>query len=53
MAETREAAHRAFDRKLRRFETEYPQAIDCLRRDRDALLAFDDYPAERWVHPHP
>jgi transposase-like protein len=50
MAETREDAHRAFDRTLKRFEAKYPQAMDCLKKDRDALLAFYDYPAEHWVH---
>ena len=24
--------------------------MDCLRKDRDTLLAFYDYPAEHWVH---
>jgi transposase-like protein len=50
MAETREAAHRAFGRTLKRFAGKYPQAMDCLGKDRDALLAFYDYPAEHWVH---
>ncbi len=50
MAETREDAHKAFDRTLRRFQAKYPQAMDCLAKDRDALLAFYDYPAEHWVH---
>lgn len=50
MAETREAAHKAFTRTLRRFEAKYPKAMDCLARDRDVLLAFYDYPAEHWVH---
>ena len=50
MAETREAAHRAFARTLKRFAGKYPQAMDCLGKDRDALLAFYDYPAEHWVH---
>ncbi|MDN3558274.1 IS256 family transposase, partial [Halomonas maura] len=50
MAETREAAHRAFDRTLKRFGAKYPQAMDCLAKDRDELLAFYDFPAEHWVH---
>lgn len=50
MAATREDAERAFDRTLKRFEGKYPQAMDCLRKDRDTLLAFYDYPAEHWVH---
>lgn len=50
MAESREDAHKAFARTLKRFEAKYPQAMDCLAKDRDALLAFYDYPAEHWVH---
>jgi len=50
MAETRETAHRAFDRTLKRFEAKYPRAMACLAKDRDELLAFYDYPAEHWVH---
>ena len=50
MAESRKDAERAFDRTLKRFEAKYPRAMDCLRKDRDALLAFYDYPAEHWVH---
>jgi transposase-like protein len=50
MAETREDAHKAFARALKRFEAKYPKAMDCLAKDREALLAFYDYPAEHWVH---
>jgi transposase-like protein len=50
MAETREGAHKAFARTLKRFEAKYPQAMDCLAKDREALLAFYDFPAEHWVH---
>lgn len=50
LAETREAAHQAFDNALQRFETKYPKAMRCLDKDRDELLAFYDFPAEHWVH---
>ena len=50
MAETRDEAYRAFDRTLKRFEAKYPQAMACLAKDREELLAFYDYPAEHWVH---
>jgi transposase-like protein len=50
MAPTREDAERAFDRTVARFEAKYPKAIECLVKDRDALLAFYDFPAEHWVH---
>jgi putative transposase len=38
MAETKAKAQCAFDR------------FDCLLKDREALLAFYDLPAEQWVH---
>jgi transposase-like protein len=27
-----------------------PKATECLEKDREALLAFYDFPAEHWVH---
>lgn len=50
MAETRDEAHKAFNRALVRFEAKYPGAMARLRKDREALLAFYDFPAEHWVH---
>ena len=50
MAESRKDADRAFDRPLKRFEVKYPQVMDGLRKDREALRAFHDFPAEPWVH---
>lgn len=28
----------------------YPEATDCLAKDRDLLLRFYDFPAEHWQH---
>ena len=50
MAQTREQAHRAFDAALKRFGAKYPKAMACLGKDREALLACYDLPAEYWVH---
>jgi putative transposase len=50
MAPTRTRARAAFERFLETYEGKYPKATDCLRKDRDALLAFYDFPAEHWVH---
>jgi transposase-like protein len=33
-----------------KYEAKYPQATACLTKDRTALLAFYDFPAEHWVH---
>lgn len=50
MAEGRAQAHKAFDRFVRAHESKYPKATHCLAKDREALLAFYDFPAEHWVH---
>lgn len=50
LAETREAAHKAFDSALRRFKDKYPKAMGCLEKDREELLAFYDFPAVHWIH---
>jgi len=50
LADTRQAAHKAFDSALERFGTKYPKAMDCLAKDREQMLAFYDFPAEHWVH---
>ena len=49
-AETREHANQAFDLFLETYQAKYPKAAECLAKDRDALLAFYDFPAEHWIH---
>jgi transposase-like protein len=50
MADTRENAEKAFDRFLEKYAAKYPAACQCLKQDRDVLLAFYDFPAEHWKH---
>jgi len=50
MADTKDEAEKAFDNALECYDTKYPKAMECLRKDRDELLAFYDFPAEHWVH---
>lgn len=50
LAETREAATKAFDHFLEKYGVKYEAACTCLSKDRDALLAFYDFPAEHWGH---
>ena len=50
MAETRAAAHTAFDRFTENFQAKYLKATECLTKDRKSLLAFYDFPAEHWAH---
>lgn len=50
MAETKTEAETAFDAFIASYKVKYDKAAECLRKDRDALLAFYDFPAEHWKH---
>lgn len=50
MAETKAQAEKAFDRFVKGYGAKYPKAVECLKKDRAALLAFYDFPAEHWTH---
>ena len=50
MAETRQNAEKAFDYFLAAYRAKYPKAAGCLDKDKEALLAFYDFPAEHWKH---
>ena len=50
MADTREAANKAFDAFLETYQAKHANACECLAKDRDVLLAFYDFPAEHWRH---
>jgi transposase-like protein len=50
MAETRQEAHDAMTLFIETYGAKYPKASEKLAKDRDALLAFYDFPAEHWQH---
>ncbi len=50
MAETKKDALGAYDIFNETYEAKYPKAVESLKRDRDELLAFYDFPAEHWRH---
>jgi putative transposase len=50
MAESRVGAESALALFLETFQAKYPKATECLDKDRDAMLAFYDFPAEHWTH---
>ena len=50
MAESKEAANKAFDLCLKKYQAKYPKAMETLEKDRDSMLAFYDFPAEHWGH---
>src|SRR3982074_2832724 len=49
-APTRAAAAAAIDVFANKYGAKYDKAVGCLTKDREALLAFFDFPAEHWDH---
>src|SRR3954449_10237652 len=49
-AEGKAEAEKAFDLFVTTYEAKYPQAVECLVKDRGVLLSFYDFPAEHWRH---
>jgi transposase-like protein len=35
---------------LQAYGVKHDKAVDCLAKDRDALLTFCNFPAEHWKH---
>jgi transposase-like protein len=50
MADGKAEAEKNFDAFVETYEAKYPKAVECLRKDRDVLLTFYDFPAEHWRH---
>lgn len=50
MAESRAGAESALALFLETFAAKYPKATECLNKDRAAMFAFYDFPAEHWTH---
>lgn len=50
MAPTKEKGLKAFSCFLDQYEAKYPKACECLRKDKDQLFSFYDFPAEHWQH---
>ena len=50
MAESRKKAEQALDTFAAKYRAKYGEAVRCLTKDQEALLAFYDFPAEHWQH---
>jgi len=50
MSPDRAAAEKAAGVFAAKYGAKYPKAVECLEKDRQALLAFYDFPAEHWTH---
>ena len=49
-ARSRAAADAAIEVFAQKYGARYAKAVECLAKDRQALLAFFDFPAEHWDH---
>src|SRR6202034_2728820 len=49
-APTRPTAETAINVFAEKYGAKYDKAVVCLTKDREALLAFFDFPAEHWDH---
>ncbi len=49
-AATKQQAQEAFDDFIALYEEKYPKACLCLRKDKEVLFTFYDFPAAHWKH---
>jgi len=50
LAPTKEQALVAYNSFLTLYGKKFPEACECLTKDRDVLFTFYDFPAEHWIH---
>ncbi len=50
LAPNRASAEVAIDIFAEKYGAKYDKAVECLTKDREALLAYFDFPAEHWDH---
>ena len=50
MAPTKNDGIKAFENFISIYQEKYPGACDCLKKDKDQLFCFYDFPAMHWQH---
>lgn len=50
MADTEINALMAYDHFIETYEMKYPKAVECLRKDKNDLFTFYNFPAVHWIH---
>lgn len=50
LSPSKEEALKIFDDFLRMYDPKYPKACTCLKKDKDQLFTFYDFPAMHWQH---
>ena len=50
MPPDKEEPEHQFDDFIAIYEAKYPKTAECLKKDREVLFTFYDFPAEHWKH---
>ena len=50
MAPNKDLAFKAYDQFIRLYEAKYPKACVCLKKDKERLFTFYNFPAMHWQH---
>jgi putative transposase len=50
LAPTKEQAFVAYNSFISLYGKKFPEACECLAKDKDVLFTFYDFPAEHWIH---
>ena len=50
MAPNKDLALKAYDQFIQLYEARYPKACVCLKKDKERLFTFYDFPAMHWQH---
>lgn len=50
LAETKDEALKAYDEFLHLYGAKLPKACECLKKDKNVMFTFYDFPAEHWIH---
>lgn len=50
MAATKQTALKAYEQFVTLYQAKYEKACECLKKDKDVLFTFYDFPAEHWTH---
>jgi putative transposase len=49
-AENKKSALDAYDHFIDVYQDKFPRAVECLKKDKDSLFTFYDFPATHWIH---
>ena len=50
MAENKKTALESYEHFIQVYQDKYPKAVECLKKDKDSLFTFYDFPAAHWIH---